>query len=146
MKKIALFLLLTSSLYFSCQQEKTPDSLSTVTLILGAYTVPKEAYEKEIIPAFQKYWLEKTGQKVLFQESYIASGAQSRAIAAGFEADIAALSLAGDVERLRAAGLITHDWTDTKYKGMVTRSVVAVAVREDNPKNLQDWLAYKNKK
>src|SRR3954468_23068799 len=64
-----------------------------VTLILGAYTTPRELYGKAIIPAFQKYWKEKTGQEVEFQESYQGSGAQARAIVGGFEADIAALSL-----------------------------------------------------
>jgi sulfate/thiosulfate-binding protein len=121
-----------------CCKEKGTVS-SEVTLTLGAYTVPKEAYENEIIPAFQKYWHEKTGQVVRFQESYIASGAQSRAIQAGFEADIAALSLYEDVERLRESGLITHDWTERRYKGIVTRSVVAIAFREGNPKNIRDW-------
>src|SRR5215510_13714406 len=57
-----------------------------VTLILGAYTAPREAYAKAIIPAFQKYWKEKTGQDVEFQPSYNGSGAQSRAIVGGFEA------------------------------------------------------------
>src|SRR5215208_6824576 len=64
-----------------------------VTLILGAYTTPREAYGKAILPAFQKFWKAKTGQDVKFQESYQGSGAQSRAIIGGFEADIAALSL-----------------------------------------------------
>jgi len=110
-----------------------------VTLTLGAYTVPKEAYENEIIPGFQKYWLKKTGQTVRLHESYIASGAQSRAIQAGFEADIAALSLYEDVERLRESGLITHDWADCRCKGIVTRSVVVIAFREGNPHNIRDW-------
>ena len=59
-----------------------------VTLILGGYTTPREAYGKAIIPAFQKYWKDKTGQDVEFQESYNGSGAQSRQIIGGFEADI----------------------------------------------------------
>lgn len=129
-----------ATLFFviGCRQEKN-EVRGEMTLTLGAYTVPKEAYENEIIPAFQKYWLEKTGQIVNFQESYIASGAQSRAIQAGFEADIAALSLPEDIERLKESGLITHDWTDRKYKGIVTRSVVVIAFREGNPKNIRDW-------
>src|SRR5437870_5541755 len=67
-----------------------------ITLILGGYTTPGEAYG-EIIPLFQKFWLDKTGKKVVFQQSYQGSGAQSRAIASGFEADIAALSLEADI-------------------------------------------------
>lgn len=87
-----------------------------VTLTLAAYTTPREAYSKAIIPEFQKYWRQKTGQEVEFQESYQASGAQSRAIVAGFEADIAALSLEGDIARIAQAGLIQHDWHDWKAK------------------------------
>src|SRR6266436_1786519 len=64
-----------------------------VTLILGGYTTPREAYGKGIIPAFQKYWKDKTGQTVDFQESYQGSGAQARAIVGGSDAAIAALSL-----------------------------------------------------
>ena len=139
MKSFVWFLLLLVSVLFSCQGEKTASNLNEVTLTLGAYTVPKEAYQKEIIPAFQKYWLEKTGQQVKFQESYIASGAQSRAIIGGFEADIAALSLEKDVDRLVEAGLITHDWRSRRYNGFVTRSVVAIAFRPGNPKNIRDW-------
>lgn len=116
-----------------------PPGAENVTLILGAYTVPKEVYQKEIIPAFKKMWLEKTGQRVYFQESYMASGAQSRTIAAGFEADIAALSLEQDINRLQNAGLISHDWKAKKYKGFVTRSVVVMAFRPGNPMRIKDW-------
>lgn len=139
MRLFFLCVLIGSTLLIACQGEKSTSNLNEVTLTLGAYTVPKEAYQKEIIPAFQKYWLEKTGQQVNFQESYIASGAQSRAIIAGFEADIAALSLEKDVERLKETGLITHDWKRRRYHGFVTRSVVAIAFRPGNPKNIRDW-------
>jgi sulfate transport system substrate-binding protein len=107
--------------------------------MLGAYTTPREAYEKAVIPAFQKYWKEKTGQDVEFQESYQASGAQSRAIIGGFEADIAALSLEGDIDRIAEAGLITHDWKSKPNRGMVSTSVVVIAVRPGNPRNINDW-------
>jgi sulfate transport system substrate-binding protein len=122
-----------------CGGEKKSSAANEITLTLGAYTVPKEAYQNEIIPAFQKFWLEKTGQKVSFEESYVASGAQSRAIEGGFEADVAALSLEEDVERLRTAGLITHDWDAGAEKGIVTKSIVVIAFREGNPRDIQDW-------
>lgn len=110
-----------------------------VTLMLGAYTTPREAYGRAIIPAFQRYWKEKSGQDVEFQESYQASGAQSRAIIGGFEADIAALSLEGDIDRIAEAGLITHDWRSTPNRGIVSTSIVVIAVRNGNPKNIKDW-------
>lgn len=109
------------------------------TLILGAYTVPKEVYQRELIPRFQKLWKQKTGRDIYFQQSYLASGAQSRAIAQGFDADIAALSLEADIERLRDARLITHDWRAAEHRGFITRSVVVMLVRPGNPKNISSW-------
>src|SRR6266496_2723736 len=110
-----------------------------VTLVLGAYTTPREAYGKAVIPAFQKAWKEQTGQDVEFQESYNGSGAQSRAIIGGFEADIAALSLEGDIDKIAEAGLITHDWKAKPNQGMVSNSIVVIAVRSGNPKQIRDW-------
>ena len=109
-----------------------------VKLTLAAYTTPREAYA-EIIPVFQKYWKDKTGQTVTFEESYQGSGAQSRAVAEGFEADVVALSLEADISRLEKAGLITHDWRSKPFGGMVSTSAVAFAVREGNPKDIHDW-------
>lgn len=122
----------------SASQSTSAPSAGKVTLILGAYTTPREAYGK-IIPLFQKFWKEKTGQEVEFQESYLGSGAQSRAVVGGFEADLVALSLEADVERIAKAGLITHDWKSKGAPGMVSHSIVVIAVRAGNPKNIKDW-------
>src|SRR5215475_10613180 len=105
-------------------------SNSKATLTLGAYTTPREAYSKAIIPEFQRRWKAQTGQDVEFQESYQGSGAQSRAIISGFEADIAALSLECDVARIAEAGqgghgkLIWRDWQANQYRGIVSTSLV----------------------
>jgi sulfate/thiosulfate transport system substrate-binding protein len=108
------------------------------TIVLGAYTTPREAYSK-LLPIFKEQWKQQNGQDVTFQESYQGSGAQSRAIVEGFEADIAALSLEADITRIEKAGLITHDWKSGTYKGMVSTSIVAFAVRKGNPKDIKDW-------
>src|SRR5919205_3287063 len=92
-------------------------------ITLGAYTTPREAYAK-IIPLFKKSWKDKTGQDVAFEESYLGSGAQSRAIVEGFDADVAALSLEADITRIEKAGLITHDWHTLSHNGMVSTSIV----------------------
>lgn len=110
----------------------------SVNLILGAYTTPREAYG-EIIPLFKAQWQEKTGQEVTFEESYQGSGAQSRAIAEGFEADVTALSLEADITRLEKASLITHDWRTVGTKGMVSTSIVVFGVRQGNPLGIKDW-------
>ena len=84
MKQCAILLSMLAMMLCSCSNSAEQQQASReVTLTLGAYTVPKDAYQKEIIPAFKKYWKEKTGQTVNFQESYEASGAQGRAISAG---------------------------------------------------------------
>jgi sulfate transport system substrate-binding protein len=110
----------------------------TVHLILGAYTTPREAYG-ELIPIFARQWKDKTGQTVTFEESYLGSGAQSRAVIDGFEADVVALSLDADVVRIADAGLITHDWHTAPHNGMVSTSIVSFAVRNGNPSGIQDW-------
>lgn len=116
-----------------------PSLAAPRTLTLGAYTTPREAYGKAILPAFQRYWKQKTGQDVRFQESYLGSGAQARAIVGGFEADIAALSLEADIDAIARAGLIRHDWRTGPGHGMVSRSLVVLAVRRGNPKAVRDW-------
>jgi sulfate/thiosulfate-binding protein len=126
------------SLTPGCQREK-PAAAKSDTLVLGAYTVPKEAYQKEIIPAFQKYWKDKTGRDVKFEESYVGSGAQARAIVSGFEADVAALSLEGDIDKIVEADLITNLWKDRPWHGFITHSLAVIGVRPGNPKNIHDW-------
>ncbi|MCB2180321.1 sulfate ABC transporter substrate-binding protein [bacterium] len=129
--------LLVVALLAGCSGSNSEDETG-VQLSLAAYTTPREAYG-EIIPLFQTYWEEQTGQVVTFEESYQGSGAQSRAVVEGFEADIVALSLEADVTRIENAGLITHDWRSEPYGGIVSTSVVSFAVREGNPMNIQDW-------
>jgi sulfate/thiosulfate-binding protein len=116
-----------------------PSSGKSVTIHFGSYSVTKDVYEQQLFPAFEKYWKNKTGQTVTFQASFDASGAEARAIASGLPADVAALSLADDINKIKKAGLITHDWTADPYHGMVTDSIVAIGVRKGNPKHIHDW-------
>jgi sulfate/thiosulfate transport system substrate-binding protein len=104
-------------------------------LSLVAYSTPREAYAA-LIPAFQKT---DAGRGIRFSQSYGASGDQSRAVAAGLPSDVVALSLAPDMTKLADAGLVARDWSNDRYKGMVTNSVVAIAVRKGNPKNIHTW-------
>jgi sulfate transport system substrate-binding protein len=133
---LAISLLLATLVSGACRRSQGGN---VVTLTLGGYTTPREAYGKAIIPAFKKYWKAKTGKEVEFHESYQGSGAQSRAIIGGFEADVAALSLEGDIDRIAEAGLITHDWRANGSRGMVSTSLVVIAVRKGNPLGIHDW-------
>jgi sulfate transport system substrate-binding protein len=114
-------------------------SKTTDTLTIGAYSVVREVFHQAILPAFAKRWKEKTGRDLRFEESYTGSGAQSRAIASGFDADVAVLSLEGDVARLVKAGLVRETWNQGPNKGMITRSLVVIGVREGNPRDIRDW-------
>jgi sulfate transport system substrate-binding protein len=109
------------------------------TLTIGAYSVLREVLHEGVLPRFATVWKQKTGRAVRFEESYNASGAQSRAIASGFDADVALLSLEGDVERLVKEGLVRDDWKSGPAGGMVTRSLVVIGHREGNPHQIQDW-------
>lgn len=109
-----------------------------VILVIGAYSVVKDAFA-DLLPEFQAYWLQETGQKVTFQESYEASGTQARAIAGGFEADVAVLAMEGDLDKIASAGFITHDWKSQSNKGMITNSIVVLGTRAGNPLGIQDW-------
>src|SRR5690348_11127450 len=62
-------------------------------LTLVAYSTPEEVYA-QLIPAFEAT---PAGRGVRFRQSFGASGAQSRAVAAGLQADIVNLSLEPDV-------------------------------------------------
>ena len=98
-----------------------------------AYSTPREVYGK-IIPAFQSKWKEEhDGQSVIFQESYGGSTTQAQNVVNGQPADVVALSLAPDVDQIKDAGLITHDWTTAPDGGMVSSSVVVFDVRPGNP-------------
>lgn len=111
----------------------------SVTIVVGAYSVAKDALE-ELLPLFQQKWLEETGQVISYQQSYEASGTQARAIVGGFDADIALLAMEGDVDTIEAAGLITHDWkASNTTAGMITSSIVVLGVREGNPLQIEGW-------
>jgi sulfate/thiosulfate transport system substrate-binding protein len=84
---------------------------------------------------------EKTpaGKGVSFDQSYAASGEQSRAVESGLPADVVAFSLEPDVTRLVDADLVASDWAKDEHKGMVSDSVVVLAVRKGNPKGIKGW-------
>src|SRR5262245_27204988 len=112
-----------------------PQRATGTRLALVAYSTPREAYGK-LIPLFQKT---AAGKDVDFSQSYGASGEQTRAVKAGLDADIVALSLAPDMDELVAAGKVDAKWKKQSYRGMVTDSVVVFVVRDGNPKHIKTW-------
>ncbi|BDB61335.1 MULTISPECIES: sulfate ABC transporter substrate-binding protein [Rhodococcus] len=105
------------------------------TINLYAYAVPKVGFDS-LIPAFQET---EEGEGVVFQQSYGASGDQSRKVRDGAEANFVNFSVEPDITRLVDAGLVDENWNDNAYNGIPFGSVVTIVVREGNPKNIQDW-------
>jgi sulfate/thiosulfate transport system substrate-binding protein len=127
---VALTCLAALGLAAGCGGAGGGDALSLV-----AYSTPREAYG-EIVSAFRQT---DAGKGVEVQQSFAASGEQSRAVEAGLPADVIALSLEPDVTRLIEPGLVAADWNAGPHRGMVTDSVVVFGVREGNPKNIRTW-------
>ena len=110
------------------------------SLSLVAYSTPEVVYD-EIIPDFQKT---DAGKGISFKTSYGASGDQSRAVLAGQKADVVALSLAPDVDKLTPDKLVPEDWVKQTEAaggkgGFVTTSLVSFVVRKGNPKGIKGW-------
>jgi sulfate/thiosulfate transport system substrate-binding protein len=130
-----LALTMTAALAVGALAQDATNALPTGPVSLVAYSTPREAYE-EIIPLFQGT---EAGAGTEFEQSYDASGAQSRAVVEGLPADVVALSLEPDITRLVDNGIVAADWNTKPYDGIVHDSVVVFAVRDGNPKNIQTW-------
>ena len=102
---------------------------------LVAYSTPQVVYD-QVIPAFNAT---AEGKGVAVTGSYGASGDQSRAVAAGLQADVVSFSVEPDMNRLVKAGLVAEDWKDNDTNGLVNTSLVSFVVRKGNPKNITTW-------
>ncbi len=119
-----------------CGASRDPNADS---LKIGAYSVVREVLHDGLLPAFKAEWKSQTGREFTAEESYLGSGAQARAIASGFDADVAILSHEGDMEVLVKAGRVKSTWKDGPNKGMLSHSVVVIGIRSGNPKGIKDW-------
>jgi sulfate transport system substrate-binding protein len=95
-----------------------------------------EQPNKDVLADFEKT---PAGRDVTFKTSYGASGDQSRAVAAGQDADLVHFSLETDVTRLVDEGLVATDWNSGPTKGIASQSVVVFVVRKGNPKHIESW-------
>jgi sulfate transport system substrate-binding protein len=110
-----------------------------VELTLVGYAVPRAAY-KAIIPKFQEKWQREQGQHVRFAQSYGGSGAQTRAVIDGLEADVVHLAVGSDVLKLVSKGLVSPDWDQrVPNHGIVGETVAAIITRQGNPKSIKTW-------
>jgi len=107
-------------------------------LTLVSYAVTENAYHK-IISQFTDQWKKKTGETVIFNESYGGSGAQTRAVIDGLEADIVALALGLDIDKIAKAGLLRPGWAKKfPHNSVPYTSVVGLVGREGKIKTWSD--------
>ena len=110
-------------------------SSSGKALSLIAFSVPKPAYD-ELQTTFAKT---TDGKGVTWTSSYGPSGDQARAVIAGQKADFVSFSLGSDMTKVVDAGLVDAGWNSGATKGIVSTSVVVIAVRKGNPKHITGW-------
>ncbi|QXC61672.1 sulfate ABC transporter substrate-binding protein [Aquihabitans sp. G128] len=108
---------------------------SSTKLSIVGFAVPKSANDAAQA-AFAKT---PEGKGTSWKKSYGPSGDQARAVIAGLKADYVHLSLEGDVQKLADEGIVAKDWKDGPNKGIVSRSVVVIAVRKGNPEKIKGW-------
>jgi sulfate/thiosulfate transport system substrate-binding protein len=111
-----------------------------VKLLNVSYDPTRELY-REYNAAFSKYWQAKTGDTVKIEQSHGGSGAQSRAVIDGLQADVVTLALAGDIDPLNKFGkLIPENWqTRLPQSAAPYTSTIVFLVRKGNPKKIKDW-------
>lgn len=107
----------------------TSDSLYLVAFA-GAKAVNHPAVEA---------WSSDADDDVPWLTSYGASGDQSRAVRDGLPADVVHLSVRPDMDRLVDSGVVAANWATGPDRGIATRSVVVLVVRDGNPKQITSW-------
>jgi sulfate/thiosulfate transport system substrate-binding protein len=135
MKSTHILSLLTSLFLLS-----TAAFAKEITLLNVSYDPTRELY-REYNAAFAKYWFAKTGDKVTVEQSHGGSGAQSRAVIDGLQADVVTFALAGDIDPLFTIGkLIPENWQSRLPENSAPyTSTIVFLVRKGNPKNIKDW-------
>ena len=113
---------------------------NSVTLLNVSYDPTRELYV-DYNKAFVKYWKAKTGQDVTIRQSHGGSGAQTRSIIDGIDADVATLALAGDIDALVEHGaLVKPDWQKRLPNNSAPYvSTIIFLVKKGNPKGIKDW-------
>jgi sulfate/thiosulfate-binding protein len=110
-----------------------------ITLLNVSYDPTRELYQ-DIDASFPKYWKSKTGDDLRINASHGGSGAQSRAVQDGLDADVVTLALASDIDAIANKGLLAKDW-QKKLRDNSTpyTSTIVFLVRKGNPKGIHDW-------
>ncbi len=120
------------------KQESQP-AKKPVELLNASYDPTREFYA-QYNKSFAANWEKQTGQKVTIKQSHGGSGAQSRAVIDGLEADVVTLALAYDIDAIAESGKISKNWQQRLASNSSPyTSTIVFLVRKGNPKNIKDW-------
>ena len=108
---------------------------AATNLSIVGYSIPTSVFPK-LISAYQAT---PAGKDINFQTSFAASEVQSKAVAAGLPADVVNFSISTDMDRLVQSKLVDKTWSQNKYHGIVSKSVVVFVLRNGNPKHIKTW-------
>ena len=109
-------------------------------LLNVSYDPTRELYA-DFNATFARYWLAKTGEKVVIKQSHGGSGAQARSVIDGIDADVVTLALAYDIDAIAQKGkLLPENWqTRLPHNSSPYTSTIVFLVRKGNPKGIKDW-------
>ncbi len=108
-------------------------------IVLYGFSIMEDVMKEEIIPAFQAYWKESTGEDIRVITSFAGSGTVTNQIIFGAPAQIAIVATEMDAMNIKEAGLIATDWRTFKNQGTFAYSVACILTREGNPKRIQSF-------
>ncbi|WP_425463940.1 sulfate ABC transporter substrate-binding protein [Paenibacillus taihuensis] len=116
-----------------------PEASGPVELLNVSYDPTRELYEA-YNKLFAAYWKTEHNQEVTIKQSHAGSGAQSRAVIDGLDADVVTLALGYDIDAIADKGLIDKDWQQ-KFDNNSSpyTSTIVFLVRKGNPKGIKDW-------
>jgi len=111
-----------------------------ITLLNASYDATRELY-KDLNDKFAAQYKARTGDTILLSISNGGSGAQSRAVIDGLQADVVTLALAADIDGIsKKAGLLPADWQKRLPENSAPyTSTIVFLVRKNNPWKIKDW-------
>src|SRR5262249_25020234 len=102
------------------------DAAKEATITIYGFSVVKEGLETAILPAYQREWEKKTGQKLTFETSYASSELVANQIVEGAEADLAILAIERNADRLVIPEVTRCEWRKFPYGGIINKTPMVI--------------------
>jgi len=130
---------LWASLAVALSATAAPELAWAQSMLNVSYDPTRELY-RDIDEAFVKKWTADGHEAPQIEVSHGGSGAQARAVIDGLDAQVVTLALAGDIDKIAAAGKLPADWQSKfPHNSSPYTSTIVFLVREGNPKGIKDW-------